>query len=311
MTAAHTARASAPDSPPASALPNDEAGPLLWVDGRRADASRPAVSAFDRGFTLADGLFETMRAYHGTVFRVDRHLDRLAAGAAVLGIAVPNHVADTIAAAANTLRALGWLDAALRLTLSRGAGPRGLAPAPPGEPVTVLTVHALSPRGPLANRTVRVRTAVGRRNEFAPTAGVKTLAYTDAVVALAQARAAGADDALFLDTAGHLSEATASNLFLVSGSMLRTPPLACGVLPGITRAAILDLAATIGLAVREDVLLPRDLSAADEAFLTSSVRELTPIARADDRAMPNGAPGPVTARVADAFAALVARECRA
>ncbi|HEX6808816.1 MAG TPA: aminotransferase class IV [Gemmatimonadaceae bacterium] len=311
MTAAHTAQARAADAPHARPMPNEGAGPLLWLDGRRADASRPAISAFDRGFTLADGVFETMRAYRGRVFRADRHLARLAAGAAVLGIPVPQHVAETIDAAADTLRALDWPDAALRLTLSRGAGPRGLAPDAAAEPVTVLTVHALPPREPLAALGVRVRTSAGRRNEFAPTAGVKTLAYTDAVVALAQARAAGADDALLLDTAGHLSEATASNLVLVRGSTLRTPPLACGVLPGITRAAILELASAIGLDAREEVLLPHDLAAADEAFLTSSVRELSPIARADDREMPNGAPGPVTARVADAFAALVDRECRA
>ena len=310
MTAAHTAHARAAESRHASPLPNDGDGPLLWVDGRRADASRPAVSVYDRGFTLADGLFETMRAYHGTVFRVDRHLDRLAAGAAVLGIAVPQHIPDTIAAAAGTLRDLAWPDAALRLTLSRGVGPRGLAFNPHADPVTVLTVHALPPREPLLARAVRIRTAVGRRNEFAPTAGVKTLAYTDAVVAFAQAHTAGADDALFLDTAGHLSEATASNLFLVSGSALRTPPLDCGVLPGITRAVILELASTIGLHAREEVLLPHDLAAADEAFLTGSISELSPIARADDRTMPNGAPGPVTARVAGAFVALVARECR-
>jgi branched-chain amino acid aminotransferase len=308
MTAAHVARATDPPHP--SPMPNDCVGPLLWVDGRRSDASRPAVSAFDRGFTLADGLFETMRAYHGTVFRVERHLERLAAGAAVLGITVPDHIAGTVAAAADTLRGLRWPDAALRLTLSRGVGTRGLAPGA-AEPVTVLTAHALPPREPLAARVVRVRTAVGRRNEFAPTAGIKTLAYTDAVVAVARARAAGADDALFLDTAGHLSEATASNLFLVKGPLLRTPPLACGVLPGITRAAILELAPTIGLDPREEVLLPHDLASADEAFLTGSVRELSAIASADDRPMPNGAPGPVTARVDDAFAALVARECRA
>lgn len=311
MTAARTERPRAEDAHPGPRLPNGDTAPLLWVDGRRADPSRPAVSALDRGFTLADGLFETMRAYRGTVFRVDRHLERLAAGAAVLGIPVPAHLADTIAAAADTLRRLDWSDAALRLTMSRGVGPRGLAAVAGAEPVTVLAVHALPPREPLAARAVRVRTVAGRHNEFAPTAGLKTLAYTNAVVALAQARAAGADDALFLDTTGHLAEATASNLFIVSGSMIRTPPRECGVLAGITRAAVLELAAAMGLDAREEVLHPHDLDRADEAFLTSSIRELSPIARADDRTMPNGTPGPVTARVADAFAALVARECNA
>jgi len=310
MTAARTAPGRAHDPGAAQATPNGNPAPLLWVDGRRADPSRAAISAFDRGFTLGDGVFETMRIAHGAVFRLDRHLERLAAGASIMGLAIPEDVPDTIAAAANTAFDLGWADAALRLTLTRGVGARGVAPPVASEPVTVLTVHDMPPAAPIAARAVRVRVAEGRRNEFAPTAGVKTLSYADNIVALSQARAAGADDALFLDTAGHLSEATASNIFLVSGSMLRTPPRSCGILPGVTRAAVLELAAALQLAAREEVLETRDLADADEAFLTSAIRGIAPIASADDRSLPNGAPGPITARLAAALDDLVARECR-
>ncbi|HKV50944.1 MAG TPA: aminotransferase class IV [Gemmatimonadaceae bacterium] len=291
-------------------VPNDAALPLVWIDGRRVDASAAGISPLDRGFTLADGLFETMRAYHGSVFRLDAHLRRLAAGAAVLGIPVAADVPHTVSVAAGVLRGLGWADAALRLTVTRGIGPRGLAPPVPAQPTVVLTVTPLAPREPLSARSVRVSTAPARRNEFAATAGVKTLAYVESVVALAYARGAGADDALFLDTAGHVCEATASNVFVVAGSTLHTPPRECGVLPGITRTAVLELAATIGLVACEDVLTPRDLADADEAFLTSSIRELAPIARVDDAQLPNGVPGPVTRRLAQAFAELVERECR-
>lgn len=310
MTAARTApgRAHEPGAP--QPTPNGSPAPLLWVDGRRADPSRAAISAFDRGFTLGDGVFETMRITHGALFRLDRHLARLAAGAAIMGLAVPDDVPDTIAAAANTAFDLGWADAALRLTLSRGAGPRGLAPPVGAEPVAVLTLHAIPPAEPIAARAVRLRVAAGRRNEFAPTAGVKTLSYADNIVALRQARAAGADDALFLDTAGHLTEATASNIFLVSGSMLRTPPRSCGILPGVIRATVLELAAALHLTAREEVLEPRDLADAEEAFLTSAIRGIAPITSANDRSLPNGAPGPVTARLAAALDDLVARECR-
>ncbi len=107
-----------------------------------------------------------------------------------------------------------------------------------------------------------------------------------------------------------MSEATASNVFVVSGATLRTPPCECGVLPGITRAAVLELAGAMALATSEAVLTPRDLAGADEAFLTSSLREIAPIERVDDRLMPDGAPGPVTRRLVQAFAELVARECR-
>ena len=310
MTAARAADALAEPGVTVSP-PNDPAAALVWVDGRRVDVSRPVVSALDRGFTLADGLFETMRVYRGTVFRLERHLERFAAGAAVLDIAIPDRVRDTIAAAAVAVREIGWRDAVLRLTLTRGIGPRGLAPHAGSMSTTVLTAHALAPLAPLAARTLRVLTAAARRNEFAATAGLKTLAYVESVVALAHARAAGADDAIFLDTAGHLSEASASNLFIVTGSTLRTPPRDCGVLPGITRAAVLEVAGAIGLTAREEVLLPADLAGAGEAFLTSSIRELAPIESVDGRSLPNGAPGPVTRRVAGAFVELVDRECPA
>src|SRR6185437_5705662 len=190
-------------------VPNDADHPLIWIGGRRGDAPDAGISPLDRGFTLADGLFETMCAYHGTVFRLDAHLRRLAAGAAVLGIPVPGDVPRTVATASGVVRELGWTDAALRLTVTRGVGPRGLSPPVRPDPTVVLTVNALPPREPLSARTVRVCTAPARRNEFAATTGVKTLAYVESVVAQAHARAAGADDAIFLDTAGHVSEATA------------------------------------------------------------------------------------------------------
>ncbi|MGH7649279.1 MAG: aminotransferase class IV, partial [Gemmatimonadaceae bacterium] len=251
MTAAHAAPRH---------MPNDTAAPLIWVDGRRADASSAGLSPLDRGFTLADGLFETMRLYQGAPFRLDAHLRRLAEGAAVLGIAIPADVPDTIAAALAVVRDLRWADAAVRLTVSRGIAARGLAPPPRAEPTVVVTINQIPPREPLAARSVAVCITPARRNEFAATAGVKTLAYVESVVALAHARAAGHDDAIFLDTAGHVSEATTSNVFIVDGSTLRTPPRACGVLAGITRAAVLELAPTLGLQVREEVLTPRDLS---------------------------------------------------
>lgn len=294
----------------ASPVPHDA---LLWVNGRRVDPASPAhVSAFDRGFTLADGLFETMRAYHGTLFRLDPHLARLAHGARVLGIPVPSSLPDQIDAAMHDVRQAGFRDAAVRLTVSRGTGPRGLAPPPNVHPTVVLAVQRLpaTPASPVA-ATLTVRTARARRNEHALTAGLKTLACLESILALSEAQAAGADEALFLDTDGHLSEATASNLFLITGEILLTPPTGCGILPGVTRAAILELAPTVGLAAREQILVPDDLHAADAAFLTSSLREIAPIAAIDDHPLADDGRGPssVTRRLAVAFSALVQREC--
>jgi branched-subunit amino acid aminotransferase/4-amino-4-deoxychorismate lyase len=140
------------------------------------------------------------------------------------------------------------------------------------------------------------------------TAGLKTLAYTDNIAALAQARRAGADDALFLDTEGHLCEATASNLFICTNGVIITPATSCGALPGITRAAVIELARAAGNAVQERVVHADELAGADEAFLTSSVRELVPLVRVNGTPVGSGAPGPITRRLRSAYAQLVETE---
>jgi branched-chain amino acid aminotransferase len=155
------------------------------------------------------------------------------------------------------------------------------------------------------------RIASGRRNEFSATSGLKTLAYTDSVLALIDARNAGADEVLFLDTSGHCSEASASNLFAVIGGRLVTPPTSCAALPGITRAAVLELAASLGVAADERPFDLPELEAASEAFLSSSLRGIAPLVRIDGKALGAGTPGPLSSRMMAAYAALVARECGA
>jgi branched-chain amino acid aminotransferase len=141
------------------------------------------------------------------------------------------------------------------------------------------------------------------------TAGLKTLAYTDSVAAMLEARGAGADEALFLDTAGHCSEASASNLFAVIGGHLVTPPTSCAALTGITRAAVLELAADLRIGAAESPFGLADLMSADEAFLTSSLRAIVPLVRVDGRDIGRGSPGSVTRQVMGAYDALVEREC--
>jgi branched-chain amino acid aminotransferase len=170
--------------------------------------------------------------------------------------------------------------------------------------------------GPLPDFPARIydlgisaHVASGRRNERAMTAGLKTLAYTDAIVALLEARRAGADEAIFLDMEGHCSEATASNLFALIGGTLVTPPVSCGALPGITRAAVAELARTLGLSVDERAFGLEELLGADEAFLTSSLRAIAPLVRVGATAIGQGRPGDRTRELIAAYAALVAREC--
>jgi len=270
----------------------------VWVNGALVPPGEALLAADDRGFTLGDGLFETMRAYGGRVFRLRAHLERLRSSAARLGIPVPP---DLEAAVRATLAASGLDSAAVRLTVSRGPGGDGLAPPEPARPTAVIAVRPYSPAERWYVDGVRTVFARGRLNEHALTAGIKRLGYLDQVTAQAEARAGGADEALFLDTAGHLAEGAASNLFLVAGGTLWTPPLSCGVLPGITRGIVLELAAAAGIPVREEPLAPEALRDASEAFLTSSLRELMPVIAIGGDPVGNGRPGPLTLRLLELY----------
>ncbi len=282
--------------------------PLVFVNGELVTDGAASVSARDRGFTLADGLFETMRGRGGIVFRLDRHLARLGNGLRTMGIPEPPDLHRWIRQA---LTAAGQAEVSVRLTVTRGTGPGGLAPAPNSRPTTVITVAAMPVFHPDAyTKGLRAVMASGRRNPRAMSAGLKTLSYTDSVLAWIEAQRAGADEALLLDTDGHCSEATASNLFVVHDGVVRTPPVACAALPGITRSSVLEMAAMLNLPAREEIIDADELATADEVFLTSSLRGIAPLQTIDGRPVGIGAPGPITSRITAAYEASVEQECR-
>jgi branched-chain amino acid aminotransferase len=284
--------------------------PASWVNGAFVPADAAAISVRDRGLTLADGVFETMRVHGGQIFRQERHLQRLGRGLMVLDFPP---IPDLHRWLHEATLALGAADGSIRLTVTRGTASGGWASPTDARPTVIVTAAPL-PQFPaeIYERGLTVGIAGGRRNEHAITAGLKTLAFTDSVVALIDAHRRGADDALFLDTAGHLSEATASNLFILRGRDLITPPDSCGVLPGITRLVVMELAASEGLTVAQHPIDTSDLLAADEAFLTSTLRGIAPIVQLQDNStIGTGAPGALTTRLRAAYTALVARECGA
>jgi branched-chain amino acid aminotransferase len=288
------------------AAPAAAPGPAVWVNGERR-SGEAHVSARDRGLTLGDGVFETMRARHARVFRLERHLARLARSLAILQIAVPDGLHGIVQ------RAVGeWpeRDASIRLTVTRGVGEGGLAPPREPRPTVLVTVSAM-PAFPDAiyRDGLSAQVASGRRNERSMTAGLKTLAYVDSVAGLLEAQHAGADEALFLDTEDHVSEASASNCFLWTGETLLTPPPSCAALPGITRAAVMEIATGLGLSVAERPVGLDDLRSARESFLTSSLRAVAPLVSVDGAAIGSGTPGPMTRRIMNAYAAVVEREC--
>ncbi len=281
--------------------------PAVWVNGTRQAADGLHVSARDRGFTLADGLFETMRVHRGRIFRLDRHLARLRDGLAALAIPAPPELREWLLASVPDAASGA---ASIRLTVTRGPGPGGVPPPAEVRPTAIVAVSAFPAFAPAIYESgLAVHIASGRRNEHAMTAGLKTNAFTDAVAAMLEAGRAGADEALFLDTAGHCSEATSSNLFVRSGGVLLTPPLSCGVLPGITRAAVLEAAAAMGVPAAEREVDPDVLMLAGEVFLTSSLRGIAPVTKLNGRPVGAGAPGELTRAIAAAYAALVEREC--
>ena len=267
----------------------------VWLDGRLVPAEAARVSVFDHALLTGDGVFETLRVYGGTPFAVRRHLDRLARSCAGMDLAGPDP--DRLRAAlAEVVTANGIVDGRLRITVTGGPAPLGSERGAEG-PTTIVA------GGPLTRwpATVDVAVVPWPRNERGALAGLKTVSYGENVRALAYARERGAEEAVFGNTVGRLCEGTGSNVFLAVAGRLVTPPETAGCLAGVTRALLLEA----GGAEEDDVPLAA-LHDTDEAFLTSSTREVQPIASVDGRPLP-AAPGPLTQRAVDTFAAVLRR----
>ena len=270
----------------------------VWVDGRLVDADGPAVSAFDHGLLTGDGVFETLKTYDGRPFALRRHLERLAHSAAGLRLEVPPP--EEIRAAIEQVVAANGLAAGagrVRITVTGGPAPLGSDRGPAG-PTTIV---AAGPQPPWPDTTA-VAVVPWPRNERGALAGLKTTSYGENVVALAWAKDRGAGEAIFANLAGNLCEGTGTNVFLGVEGRLLTPPLSSGCLAGVTRALVIEL---VG-AMEKDVPIG-DLARADEAFLTSTTREVQPISTVDGTPL-TGSPGPLTRAAANDFAALVGRD---
>ncbi|WP_377806993.1 aminotransferase class IV [Azospirillum sp. A29] len=260
----------------------------IWLNGRLIQAAEARIDPADRGFTLGDGLFETIRIEDGVPRHLPRHLDRLAAGAELLRLPLPYSAAELTGAMAALIGAAGIADGVLRLTLSRGTGARGVLPPADAQPTLLMTV------APATHMTAPVAAVVARstrRNEHSPLSRLKSLNYLDSILARQEAAERGADEALLLNAAGRLAESSVATLFLSVGGRLLTPPVADGALPGIRRALILERHGA-----EEAPLGLEDLARADEAILTNSLG-LRPLVAVDGRPVGSGAAGPVLARL--------------
>lgn len=284
---------------------------VVYLNGRYVQAERAKVSAFDRGFSYGDGLFETIRTYAGWVFGLDRHLARLKKGADQIGIPFEGDVGEWRQVMAELLRRnrLQAADASLRLTVTRGPDVLGslLPPDAPLSPTILLVARPLD-----VGIAERQQIGIGAvtvywGNPFNPLQ-IKSLDYLYNMLAMAQAHREGAQEALFVDRDGCVVEGATSNLFSLSRGVLTTPPLSSGLLPGITRDVIIELAKKEGLTVSEAPVHLNELLAVEEALLTGSLKEVMPLVTVDGRTIGTGSPGPVTHHLQQRYRAAVEEE---
>lgn len=278
----------------------------VWMNGRLMNASEARIPITDHGLLYGDGLFEGIRLRQGKLLWLDRHLARLARGATAIGMTLPLPTAQIGDVVGETLRAHGQPEAYMRLLVTRGEGELGVDPTSCPKPSLICLAARISLfSDEQRSEGLALVTASQRRPDpdvLDPS--VKSLNYLGSVLAKLEAKQAGADDALMLNKQGQVAEASVANVFAVHDDVLSTPPVIAGCLPGINRAAVMHLAPSLGLAVRECSLGRADLLGADEVFLTGSGAGVIGVRSLDGRPIGAGKSGMVTARVAAALGAL-------
>ncbi len=277
--------------------------PLVYVDGEFYPKDEAKVSVFDHGFLYGDGVFEGIRAYSGRVFRLDEHLRRLYDSARAIMLEIPMTRSEMRELVLECCRRNGLQDAYIRLVVSRGKGDLGLDPRKCARATVVCIADAIAlyPEH-LYTEGMRLMTVATRRSGVENlNPRIKSLNYLNNILAKIEANNAGYAEVLMLNAEGLVVECTGDNIFVLQDGRLRTPPAWVGILEGITRAAVMQVAREAGLEVAEDVLTRLDVWNADECFLTGTAAEVVPVVECDGRRIGTGAPGPVTADLVARF----------
>jgi branched-chain amino acid aminotransferase len=276
----------------------------VFVNGKISDAASAAIPIFDHGFLYGEGVYETLRTYHKIPFLYQRHDRRLRQSAALMALPVPQTGDEILAAMRATMQAHVGLDEAyIRVLLTRGVGELTYNPAACPRPSLVVIVKPF-PEPPARSFTDGIRVSlvsVRRNHPQALNPMIKSNNLLNNALAMQEAMRRGADEALMQNQAGELVECSQSNFFVVRDGHVLTPPLSAGLLPGITREFILELADELAIPAREARLTPADLATADEAFITGTTREVTPVVAVDDRPIGGGTPGEVARRLLEQF----------
>jgi branched-chain amino acid aminotransferase len=275
----------------------------IYIDGKFYSEANAKISVFDHGLLYGDGIFEGIRFYNGRVFRLEEHLLRLWDSARSICLEIPMTMRDMTEAVLETIRQNHLRDGYIRLLVTRGIGNLGLNPTQCKSPSVIIIVAtiALYHEDFYRKGLTIVTCATRRSNPAALNPAVKSLNYLNNVMARIEANLAGADEALMLNDAGNVAECTADNVFIIKHGQIFTPPVAAGALRGITRSVVFEIAAELGVKVRETDITRHDLFVADECFLTGTAAEIVPVVKADGRSIGNGKPGAITARIIARF----------
>ena len=277
----------------------------VCVNGRISSDRDAVISVFDHGFLYGEGVYETMRTYHGRPFLYDRHMRRLRNSARMILLDVPFTDADLASQIRDTMAVanLNGAEAYIRVLLTRGIGELTYDPqATPSPSLVIIVKPQVDPPADAYENGVRtVIVDVVRNHPQTVNPMIKSNNLMNSALAAQEAIRKGGFEGIMRNYRGELTECTTANLFVVSNGAALTPPLEAGLLPGITREFLFEIGRDVGVDVREQVLRDSDLFSADEAFLTSTTREAVPIVNVDDRTIGTGRPGPVTQKLLDGF----------
>jgi branched-chain amino acid aminotransferase len=281
----------------------------VWISGQLFAKEDAKVSVYDHGLLYGDGVFEGLRAYGGKVFRLEQHLRRLWESAHAIYLNIPMTREAMADAIYETIRANDFEDAYIRLVVTRGAGSLGLDPNRTSDPQVIIIVDriALYPEEYYANGLEIITAGTIRNHAAALSPRIKSLNYLNNIMAKLEAIQAGCFEALMLNTQGEVAECTGDNIFVVRDGIVSTPPIEAGILDGVTRQAVIELARESGRTVREVPMVRHDVYIADEVFLTGTAAEVIPVVKVDSRVIGSGRPGPVTQELVEGFHAMTRR----
>ncbi len=281
--------------------------PKVYIGGKLYEKADAKISVFDHGLLYGDGIFEGIRSYAGNVFRLKQHVDRLYDSAKAIHLTIPMTREAMAKAVLDTLAANKLVDAYIRLIVTRGAGSLGLDPRKTTDPQIIIITDSISLYPPeLYEHGLKIVTAGTMRNHPAAlNPRVKSLNYLNSILAKIEGTNAGCLEALMLNHKGEVAECTGDNIFIVKNGELHTPSVDAGILEGITRDAVIELARAAGIKVVERVMDRHDVYTADEIFLTGTAAEVIPVVECDARTIGTGKPGPITRDLLDRFHKLV------